>query len=282
MERLCEKQCIIGEGPLWNEKEQSLYFVNGMGKEICIYRFNTKELIVRPMEKGVPSLAFSKDGRLIVSTHEAIYYLGEDDSLNPLYDMDKYRIDYANDGKVGPDGRFYVGTQSGKYKGVSEAVDGKLYSIDSKGNVRVLLDNMLLSNGLDWSVDETKFYCTDSPTGIIREYDFDKETGDISFTGREVSVPGVDGFTVGMDNQLYVAAWSQMKIVTVDAETFTVSGEIELPGLYPASCGFAGKEMDQLVVVTATYAADLEEYPNTGYPYVQKLAVKGRKPYLFG
>ncbi len=30
MNTICDKRCIIGEGPIWNEKEQKLYFTNEM------------------------------------------------------------------------------------------------------------------------------------------------------------------------------------------------------------------------------------------------------------
>ena len=53
-----------------------------------------------------------------------------------------------------------------------------IISIDKDGNVCVLLDNLLLSNGLEWSVDEKRFYHTDSDTRIIKEYDFDKISGE--------------------------------------------------------------------------------------------------------
>ena len=35
MECISKKRCIIGEGPIWNEKESCLYYTNGMGSEIC-------------------------------------------------------------------------------------------------------------------------------------------------------------------------------------------------------------------------------------------------------
>ncbi len=42
-----QKRCVIGEGPIWNEKEQRLYFVNGLNDEICSLDIESGELIVR-------------------------------------------------------------------------------------------------------------------------------------------------------------------------------------------------------------------------------------------
>ncbi len=81
--------------------------------------------------------------------YDGVFYMSDDGSIEPLYDTEKFDIKYANDMKVGPDGRLYVGTMSGKRKGVSDELDGKLYSIDRDGNVKILLDGLILSTVLN-------------------------------------------------------------------------------------------------------------------------------------
>ena len=282
MKLISNKRCIIGEAPIWNDKENVMYFTNGFGNEICMLDIYTGELKVRPVDGGVAAIAFDKDNRLIVSRYDGVYYLKNDNTMESLYDTAKYHISYANDMKVGPDGRIYVGTQSGKRCGVSDKVDGKLYSIDSSGRVRVLLDGLILSNGLDWSMDEKRFYHTDSDTHIIKEYDFDKESGDIAFTGRQVRVDGVDGFTIDRADYILAACWGKGHIAVIDTKTMENTGYITTLAEIPASCGFVGKDLEYLAVVTASYGADLAKNPNAGFTYLYKRSERGRKPYLFG
>ncbi len=280
MIKIHDKRCIIGEGPIWNEKDQKLYFTNGFGNEICIYDINSDELEVRDF--GCAAFGFSKNNELIVSTENGVFILNDDNTTSSIYDINKYNLKYCNDMKTGPDGRIYVGTQSGKRKGVSDKIDGKLYSIDKSGNVRVLLDNLLLSNGLEWSMNEKRFYHTDSETGIIKEYNFDKENGEIAFTGREIRVDGVDGFTIDQNDFLYIACWGQGHIAVVDTADMQIKEYINLAAKIPASCGFAGNDMDILVITTASYGADITKDVNAGFTFVKKMIVRGRKPYLFG
>ena len=283
MEIICKHRCIIGEGPIWNDFEKRLYFTNGMGgKEICMLDVYTGELKVRPVEAGAAAFAFTKDSRLIVSRRDGVFILNEDDTIEELYDTSKIKIQLANDMKVGPDGRIYVGTQSGKRAGVSDKLDGKLYSIDKNGNVLVLLDGIILSNGLEWSMDEKYFYHTDSDTNIIKEYSFDKVSGDIEFTGRSVEVIGVDGFTVDSDNNILAACWGQGHIAVIDTNEFKIKSYIDVPANIPASCGFAGDNMELLAVVTASCNADVKSDINAGFTFVHKTGTVGRKPYLFG
>lgn len=282
MQIINDKRCIIGEGPVWNDCEKRLYYTNGMGNEICMYDLANHTLQVRKVNKGVAALAFDQKNRLIVSRRDGIFILNEDDSVSELYDGSKCKISFANDMKVGPDGRIYVGTQSSARVGISDSIDGRLYSIGTDGNVRVLLENLRLSNGLEWSMDEKKFYHTDSDTGIIKEYDFDKKTGDIFFTGRQVEVPGVDGFTIDINNNLYVACWGKGHIAVVDTCSMSVVEYIGIPTKIPASCGFVGDNLDILAVTTASYGNDVATDINSGYTILLKTNTKGRKPYLFG
>ena len=148
--------------------------------------------------------------------------------------------------------------------------------------MKTLLDGLLLSNGFDWSMDERRFYHTDSATKIIREYHFDKGTGEIAFTGRELRVPGVDGFTIDQQDQLYVACWGRGHIAVVDTADMEVKRYIEVPARIPASCCFAGEEMDQLVVVTASYGIEPGADPHAGNTLICTPGTRGRAPYLFG
>ncbi len=280
MKLLHDKRSIIGEGPIFCEREQILYYVNGFEREIIKTDVVTGEYSVMTLPFVVPALGFSKDGRMIVTTHDGVYYLSENFAKTPLYDTSKYSILYGNDSKVGPDGRYYVGTQSGKRFGVSDKTDGKLYSIDKDGNVKVVLDDIILSNGFDWSMDEKYLYHTDSDTAIIKEYEFDKTCGEAQFTGRQIEVRGVDGFTIDTDDCLLVTA--ENYILRIKTSDFTCIDEYFVPTKHPASCGFCGKEMDILAVVTSRYNQDISKNPNAGLTFTQKLPTGGRLPYLFG
>lgn len=281
--RFCgEKQCIIGEGPIWNDVEHKLYFTNGLEQEFCRYDITRDCLEIRKTSVGCAAFCFDRENRLIVSRDDGVFYLHEDDTVTPLYDCRKYTIRHGNDMKVGPDGRIYVGTQSEQRLGLSEAVDGRLYVIDQDGTVRVLLEGLRLSNGMDWSMDEQRFFHTDSDTSQIREYTFDRKTGTISFTGRQVHVPGVDGLTVNSRGEILAACWGQGHVAVVDSHMFCIRDRIPVPASIPASCGFAGEQMEYLAVTTATLGVDQACDRNAGRTILIKMSTPGRKPYRFG
>lgn len=247
------KRCKLGEGPIWNARENKLYYTNGYGaSEVCIFDITTETLSVRKLPFDAAAYAFNTTNRLIISHVDGVHTLNDDDTLKPIYDNNLHKINFANDMKVGPDGAIYVGTQSRKRKKLSDDIDGKLYRISPEGDVKILIDGLLLSNGMEWSIDEKKFYHTDSDTGIIKEYNFDNSSGDIEFTGREVYVPGVDGFTIGYDQRLYIGCWGQGHISVVNTETMCVEEEIKIPVNIPTSCCFCGEQMDILAITSVS------------------------------
>lgn len=282
MERLSEKRCIVGEGPVWHPSEKKLYYVNGFAEEICVLDPQTGAQTVRKFDFSVGAFGFGRAGEVLISCSDGVFYLHEDGSRAPLPAEGQDFPYHCNDAKVGPDGRFYVGTQSRKRLGLGDEIDGKLYSIDKNGIVRVLLEGMRLSNGFDWSMDEKRFYHTDSDTRVIREYDFDRKNGDLSFTGREVYVPGVDGFATGQDDRLYVGCWGRGHVAVVDTHTMEIERHIPVPVKIPVSCCFMGERMEKLAVVTASYRTDPEQDPFGGCTFVTDVGVCGREPYLFG
>ena len=281
MRILQNKHCIIGEGPIYNVFEQRLYQVNGMANEILCIDPETGECLTRCLPFPVSAIAFSKDNRMLISCPDGVFCLDRDGTRTPLYDTSRFSIRYANDMKVGPDGRLYVGTQSEKRKGTGPSVDGKLYAISSDGSVQVLLDGFILSNGLEFSLDEKRLYHTDSDTDIIKEYLLDPETGNISFTGRAVEVGGVDGFTIGKNGYLYVGCWGRGHIAVVDTEDMSVVDHIPVPASIPASCTFFGKEMNELAIVTASYGTDISVDTLAGFTFGYTTDTLGRVPYLF-
>lgn len=279
MKCIFEKQCVIGEGPVWNNEDNLLYFTNGLQKEICALDIKTGEITTLPTKIGVAAICFDIDNNLIFSGVSGIYRL-KNGKLEALFDMEKIKIRGFNDGKVGPDGRLYVGTQSEKRRGISEKIDGGLYSISPDGEVNTLLYGLRLSNGLDWSMDEKRFYHTDSDTKIIKEYMFDKREGSIEYTGRHIEVPGVDGFTIDENDKIYAACWGKSHIAVIDTKKMETESYMPVPTKMPASCAFCGENMDMLAVVTASM--DIENDAQAGCTFIKKTDTKGRNPFRFG
>jgi len=60
-----------------------------------------------------------------------------------------------------------------------ERYQGSLYSIDANHTVKKHVDKVDISNGLAWSLDNTRLYYIDSLPRKIYAFDFDLSTGSL-------------------------------------------------------------------------------------------------------
>ena len=62
----------------------------------------------------------------------------------------------------------------------TEAKFGKLYRLDLDGSYRVVVEDLLLPNGMGFSTDFQYFYLTDSDRRTIYRFNYDRATGNLS------------------------------------------------------------------------------------------------------
>ena len=80
-----------------------------------------------------------------------------------------------NDGKVAPDGRFWVGSMDDRPEKEPVAA---LYRIDADGRCARMEDRLIVSNGLACRADGRTMFHSDSRQRFINAYDYDLRTGD--------------------------------------------------------------------------------------------------------
>lgn len=136
----------------------------------------------------------------------------------------------GNDSNIDPWGNLWVGLMNDfpVMKSVGPQPEGYLFRIDHKtGEVKVMIENTNISNGMAFSDDGTKFYWTDSPTHQTYSFDYDNATATLSnrqpiinyeevFKNnkevKEVIVPGCmaipDGLDFTADNHIILGIFS--------------------------------------------------------------------------
>lgn len=274
----------MGEGVFWSEREQRVYWVDIQGKRL--HRFDpasgTNE--TRSLDKQVGTAVERAEGGLV---------LGLDDGVAG-YDFDSEELDYwcdpmegdgsnrLNDGKAGPDGRFYVG-------GIGEAGTQKLYCIDRDRSWRVAVEGVTCSNGLAWSLDHRLMYYIDTPTMQVVAYDFDKDSGQLSGKRKVVEVEeryGMpDGMTLDSEGKLWVAHWMGNAVRRWDPDTGELLDEIAVPAARVTSCAFGGPEYKDLYITTASVGFAEEDWvmqPQAGGLFHVPLEVAGIPNFSFG
>jgi sugar lactone lactonase YvrE len=252
----------LGEGPIWSADTNSVTWT-----DITKNTFHTADIDTgKTMSFGVPSMvgaiAQSKDGGYIAATQKGFARIGVDGKYSPLHSFlpDDMRM---NDGKVDPSGRFWAGSMALSF----EKGRGSLYVLEKDNSYRSILDDITLSNGMGWSPDAQYFYYIDSVPGVLKRFDYDLHTGQISNPKDLItfdSSSGIpDGMSMSSDGKIVIALWDGRRIEIYEPSGEKVS-EITLGVSRPTSCTFAGPNRDILIVSTASQGIDRADEPLAG------------------
>ncbi|XP_071085153.1 regucalcin-like isoform X1 [Haliotis cracherodii] len=289
----------LGEGPHWDDTIQSLYYVDMFVGDVHRYNAVTGEDSRLDLGDSVASVIIPRQkGGFVVSQKTDLGLLDSWES-GKVTSIAKVEADanMFNDGKVDASGRLWIGScVCGK--GIPDSKkwpkhQGSLYSLDSDGSVKKHISNITISNGMDWTDDNSVMYYIDSIPRQVWAFDFDITAGAISnkrtvadFSSTEIPDLGYpDGMTVDTEGKLWVACFDAGKVVRLDPETGKVIRTVKFPCEKITSCCFGGDDFTDLYVTSSKHtmtAAELEATPLAGSVFkVTGLGVRGRKANMF-
>lgn len=279
-ELLFDAKATLGEGPAWDAKTQTLYWVDILEKRI----YAGMDLLAQ-LDDFVGCLAPRKNGNLILGKRLSLVDFEPDSSRQTvLASVSESPTNRINDGKCDPAGRFLAGTMDMNEKDAS----GSFYSFDGEKTTR-LLDGIRISNGLAWSPDYKTFYYIDTPTREVKAFDYDMRAGEIANPRVAIRIPGQmgwsDGMTSDMDGSLWIAMWGGAQVTKWNPNTGQLLESIPVPALQTSSCVFGGKDGNELYVTSARVGmsdADLKKYPLSGGLFKVISNVGGMPTFEFG
>ncbi len=276
----------LGEGAIWNYASGELFWVDIEGKKLHIYNPETQKNRSLSTPSRVGTVVPIDENRAIIALEDGIYTIdintGETQLLSDVEaSVTENRF---NDGKCDPAGRLWVGSM---HLEESEA-NAKLYMINHDGTAEAKVENVTISNGIVWTSDQKTMYYIDTPTGHIRAYDFNMESGAISNERVAVEVPVTLGYPDGMaideENMLWVGLWNGNAVARFNPETGQLLSKIEVPAHNVTACAFGGKNLDTLYITTASVDMTEEErlkYPKAGSVFKAVPGVKGVRSTFF-
>jgi sugar lactone lactonase YvrE len=282
-EIILDAQATLGEGPAWDAKTRTLYWIDIVDRRIHYHRDDEDGFIQLDVMPGC--LAPARDESLIVAAQASILTVEPATAKQTvLVSVSEPANNRFNDGKCDPAGRFLAGTMDMDEKISS----GALHSFDGSQVMR-LLEGVCISNGLAWSPDHKTFYHIDTPTREVKAFDYDLATGQIANPRVVICVPETlgwpDGMTSDMDGNLWIAMWSGAQVTRWNPQTGRLLEQIPLPAKLVTSCVFGGENLNELYITSARRGldqADLTAYRYSGSLMRVKTQVQGMPTFEFG
>jgi sugar lactone lactonase YvrE len=283
-EVVLDTRARLGEGPVWDHRTRSLYFVDVLNHRL--HQYFPDRGSARTFEVGdmIGCVAFTGGDRLILALKKALASLDTTDgTITRLRALEEDRPkNKMNDGKCDSRGRFWVGSFS------REQGAAALYRYDPDGALHVMQEGMTGSNGLGWSPDGAVFYLTDSGEKKIYAYDFDEGAGEISNRRVFADLSGgehtPDGLSVDVEGYVWSAQFDGGHILRLDPAGVEVD-RLVLPVHRTTSCAFGGAERKDLYVTTASVGLsekEIEEGFHAGDLFRVEVGVAGLPFHPFG
>lgn len=282
-----EVQAELGEGPVWDDRDGSLLFVDIEGEVVHRFTPGSGAHVTFATGAHVGSVGLRRDGGLVLALVDGFARSGphgEELASIPGFSTDR-RVVRFNDGEVDPWGGFVAGTMDWRFTKPL----GSLYRLAPDGGVTTLLTGVTISNGLAWTVDRRTLYYVDTPTLGVDVFDVDPDDGTISGRRRAIVVDESehgrpDGIALDVEGCLWVACYGGARVCR-----FTPDGRLDRVVRLPASCvtsvAFAGPDLDELYITTARTdldSAGLAAEAHAGDLFVVDPGVAGILPARFG
>lgn len=268
---------VLGEGPMWDAPRACVRWVDIQGRRVLRGELDGDAIreTSRVEANGRPgALAMAADGRCLVAIEDRLEVWNEDGTvdLGPVLLTAGSRF---NDGAVDPAGRFVVGSAP---DGPGRAHNERLFQIGADG-VRLLDDDLSLSNGIAWNHTGNRMVVADSLRKRIWIRDYDVATGEVG--PREPFVDGFegepDGVAMDAEDHLWVAVWGEGAIHRYDPYGAKVQ-VLSVPAPHTTSVAFVGPKLDRLMITTATAGLDAEgqrAWPQSGKVFLREMSVAG-------
>jgi sugar lactone lactonase YvrE len=175
-ELVWDSRCGVAESPVWDAAARRVLFCDINGRRINALSVGTGARESWDFPDVVGSFGLCRSGRLVVAQrHHVVLFDPKTGVLTELTaKIDEPATNRLNDGKVGPDGAFWVGSMD---ENSPRQKIGALYRVTADGRITKQQDGYAVSNGLAWSPDGRTMYHSDSTAGIIEAWDFDPATG---------------------------------------------------------------------------------------------------------
>lgn len=287
-----EVACLVGESLVWDERRQKLFWVDIPAKAIHCLDPASREHKVWNTPEIATSIGLRDDGGAIVGLRQTLAFWEFDDRFNEVCKVEPDRPDNRlNEGVVGPDGAYWVGTMQNNINADGsarelEAATGKIYRFRADGTIGALSDDLFgITNTMAWR--SNRFITADTPSNVIYSYDWDARTGKLG--DRQIWQSGFDrGLPDGscLDSEGFL--WNCRAARGGCVVRFSPDGKldrvVELPCSTATSCAFGGPELDTLYVTTARFKMSeehLRSMPNEGALCSFRPGVRGVVPNRF-
>lgn len=261
VELLVDSGTLLGECPVWDVKENVLYWIDIDGHKINCYDPSSCNNETRKLPFKAGSLAIRKQGGLLLAMSNGFYNYDFKNEILESRECDpepERKDNRLNDGRCDPGGRFWVGSMN-DLRRIKGQYEGNLYCYHPDGECVSQNLPVGVANGLAFSPDERYMFFADTMRETVWRFDYDKDQGEIwnqqVFLNLKNLSGKPDGACVDADGCYWLAHIYGWKVARYTPKG-KLDREIQLPFPKPSMCAFGGSKLDTLYITSISTKDD--------------------------
>ena len=284
-ELIFDGQHGTGESPVWVPDQHTLYWVDIPAKRVWSWAASSGRTRSWLLPEMVACIAHIDGQRWVAGLETGVFEVSlssSDDSVNisqlsaARHASDRMRF---NDGRCDRQGRFLAGTMYLDMAAAKPVGAVSAFALDIAQ--RLLLDGLIVPNGMAFSPDGATMYLSDShPTiATVWAFDYDQHSGTPTnrrtFIAKGEMSGRPDGAAVDADGCYWICGNDAGFV-----HRFTPEGKLDrslaVPVNKPAMCAFGGEDLDTLFVTSIRPGGvDLSDQPLAGGVFALRPGVRG-------
>lgn len=267
-----DRQCILGEGPLWHPALQKLFWFDIIGKRLM------SRDAAGPQEwrfdDHVSAAGWIDDTQLLIASDKGLHKFDTRsknlDLLAPLEPDNA--VTRSNDGRADPWGGFWIGTMGFN----AEPGAGAIYRY-YRGEVKKLYDQITVPNAICFSPGRDYAYFSDTPTQLINRQKLDPRSGwpegpPEVFIDLRAEGLNPDGAVVDAEGNLWNAQWEASRVAVYSPKGEFIRA-VEFPALKTTCPALGGSDLGTLFCTSAAEGLDGR---NDGMTFTTDQPAKGQ------
>lgn len=268
-----DRQCRLGEGPLWHPERRQLFWFDILGKRLLSRENGTPRSW--QFEEHVSAAGWVSRNELLIASASRLFLFNlETEASAKICDLEGDNpVTRSNDGRADPLGGFWIGTMGFN----AEEGAGSIYRY-YKGELRKLFGGITISNAICFSPDGSTAYFADTATQAIQKVALDGDGWPAGAPSLFVDLAtdgfDPDGAVVDSEGYLWNAQWGAFRVARY-APDGTFVQAIALPAKQISCPAFGGADLETLFATSATVGLDAGE--DDGKTFSVEVSVRGQK-----
>lgn len=283
---------VVGESLVWDDRRGRLVWVDILGRSVQALDPATGAHRVWHLRGRPTSIGLRADGGAILGMERHICRWEWEGEPVALIEVEPGApANRLNEGVVGPDGAFWVGTMLNNINDDDSPRDipqatGRIWRYGPDGSLRVMsADRFGIMNTLVFPAPD-RLVAADTLANALYSYRISED----SLTDRRVLLEGFprglpDGSCLDAAGRVWTARVVGGACLTCTGPDGRVEQVVDLPCSWPTSCAFGGPDLATLYVTSARFTMTpkhLAANPQEGGLFAFEPGIRGLPAYRFG